>query len=84
MFFLDQKVKVVISSFSGTGFQKLWQPANNMQWLKKERVKVWIFLFFSPYSCFGLNLGHLVMPDMYCGMQNKLSNTSVSPLGSMG
>ena len=40
--------------------------------------------FFPPYSCFGLNLRHMVMPNMCCEMQNKLSKTRVSPLGSMG
>ena len=51
--------------------------------VKKERVKV-CFSFFSPYSCFGLNLRHMLMPHMCCEMQNKLSKTRVSPLGSMG
>ena len=40
--------------------------------------------FLFPYSWFGLNLRHMVMPHMYCEMQNKLSNTRGSPLGSMG
>ena len=42
------------------------------------------FLFYSPYSCFGLNLRDMVKPHMYCQMQNKLSSTRGSPLGSMG
>ena len=42
------------------------------------------FLSFSPYSCFGLNLRHMVMPRKCCEIQNKLSKTRVSPLGSMG
>ena len=42
------------------------------------------FLSFSPYTCFGLNLRHMVMPLMCCEMQNKLSKTRVSPFGSLG
>ena len=55
-----------------------------MQKMKKERVKVCFFLSFSPYSFFGLNLRHVVMPHMCCEMQNKLSKTRVSPFGSKG
>ena len=43
-----------------------------------------VFLSFPHYSCFGLNLRHMVMPHMCCEMQNKLSKSMVSPLGSMG
>ena len=52
--------------------------------VEKERVEVSFILPFSPYSCFGLNLRHMMMPNMCCEMQNKLSKTRVSPLGSMG
>ena len=45
---------------------------------------LFFLLSFPPYSCFGLNLRHMVMPHMCCEMQNKLSKTRVSPLGSMG
>ena len=55
-------MKGVFLVFLGRAFLKIWQPANNMQWLKKERMKVWIFLSFSPYSSFGFNLRHMVMP----------------------
>ena len=55
-----------------------------MQQLKKKQVNVCFFNSYSPYSWFGLNLRHMVMPHMYCEMQNKLSNTRGSPLGSMG
>ena len=62
----------------------MWQPLNNMQWLKKRVGVGMFFLSFSPYYCFGLNLRHMVMPYMCCEMQNKVSNAKVSPLGSMG
>ena len=55
-----------------------------MQQLKKKHVNVCFLISYSPYSWFGLNLRHMVMPHMYCEMQNKLSNTRGSPLGSMG
>ena len=55
-----------------------------MQQLKKKQVNVCFLNSYSPYSWFGLNLRHMVMPHMYCEMQNKLSNTRGSPLGSMG
>ena len=42
-----------------------------------------VWLEFKAYGD-GLNLRHMVMPHMYCEMQNKLSNTRGSPLGSMG
>ena len=51
---------------------------------KKKQVNVCFLISYSPYSWFGLNLRHMVMPHMYCEMQNKLSNTRGSPLGSMG
>ena len=47
----------------------------------EKRAGVGMFFF---YSCFGLNLRHMVMPHMCCEMQNKLSKTRLSPLGSMG
>ena len=52
--------------------------------VEKKQVNVCFLIFYSPYSWFGLNLRHMVMPHMYCEMQNKLSNTRGSPLGSMG
>ena len=52
--------------------------------VEKKQVNVCFLISYSPYSWFGLNLRHTVMPHMYCGMQNKLSNTRGSPLGSMG
>ena len=55
-----------------------------MQQLKKKQVNVCFLISYSPYSWFGLNLRHMVMPHMYCEMQNKLSNTRGSPLGSIG
>ena len=78
--FLDQKVKIVISNLKWFGvFQKYGSHK-----LKKERVKVCFFLSFTPYSYFGLNLRHTVMLHICCEMQNKLSKTRVSALGSMG
>ena len=50
----------------------------------EKRAGEGIFPLFSPYSCFGLNLRHVVMTHMCCEMQNKLLNTSVLKLGSMG
>ena len=41
--------------------------------VEKELVKVCFLLSFSPYSCFGLNLRHMVIPHVCCEMQNKLS-----------
>ena len=52
--------------------------------VEKKQVNVCFLISYSPYSWFGLNLRHMVMPQMYCEMQNKLSNTRGSPLGSMG
>ena len=52
--------------------------------VEKKQVNVCFLISYSPYSWFGLNLRHVVMPHMYCEMQNKLSNTRASPLGSMG
>ena len=51
---------------------------------KRAGEGMFFFLSFPPYSCFGLNFRHMVMPHMCCEMQNKLSKTRVSPLGSMG
>ena len=51
--------------------------------VEKERVKV-CSLSFSPFSCFGLNLRHMVMTHMCCEMQNKLLKTRVLPSGSVG
>ena len=51
---------------------------------KKACEAMYFSISYSPYLCFGLNLSHLVMTHMYCEMQNKLSNTRGSPLGSMG
>ena len=45
---------------------------------QKERVKVRFFLFFPPYSYFGLSLRHMLIPHMCCKMQNKLSKSRVS------
>ena len=52
--------------------------------VEKKAGECMFSLSYSPYSSFGLNLRHMVMPHMYCEMQNKLSNTRGSPLGSMG
>ena len=52
--------------------------------VEKRAGEGMFFLSSFPYSCFGLNLRHMVMPHMCCEMQNKLSKTRVSPLGSMG
>ena len=52
--------------------------------VEKKQVNVCFLISYSPYSWFGLNLRHMVMDHMYCEMQNKLSNTRGSPLGSMG
>ena len=49
-----------------------------------EKADEGIFSFIPPYSCFGLNLRHMVTSQMCCEMQNKLSKTRASPLGSMG
>ena len=49
----------------------------------EERAGEGMFFPFSPFSCFGLNLRAMVMPHMCCEMQNKLSKTRVSSLGSM-
>ena len=51
--------------------------------VEKRADEGMFFAFLSAHSCFGLNLRHMVMPHMYCEMQNKLSKTRVSPLGSM-
>ena len=78
--FPHQKVKIVISNLNHEGvFPKYGSHAI----VKKERVKVCFFLSCSPYSCFGLDFRQILMPHMCCEMQNKLSKTSVSPLGSM-
>ena len=42
------------------------------------------FLSFSSYSCFGLILRHMAMPNVCFEMQNKLSKTRGSQLGSTG
>ena len=52
--------------------------------VEKRAVEGMFLPFFSPYSCFGLNLRYMVMPHMCCEIQNKLSKTRVSPLGSKG
>ena len=52
--------------------------------VEKRADEGMIFPFFFPLFMFGLNLRHTVMPHMCCEMQNKLSETRVSPLGSMG
>ena len=52
--------------------------------VEKKQVNVCFLNSYSPCSWFGLNLRHTVVPHMYCEMQNKLSNTRGSPLGSMG
>ena len=41
--------------------------------VEKRAGEGMFFLSFSPYSCFGMNLRHMVMPHMCCEMQNKLS-----------
>ena len=52
--------------------------------VEKRAGEGMIVPFFFPYSSFGLNLRHMLRPHMCCEMQNKLSKTRVSPLGSMG
>ena len=52
--------------------------------VEKRAGEGMFFPFFPPYSCFGLNFRHMVMPNMCCEMQSKLSKTRVSPMGSMG
>ena len=52
--------------------------------VEKRAGEGMFFPFFFPLLMFGLNLRHMVMPHMCCEMQNKLSKTRVSPLGSKG
>ena len=47
-------------------------------------VFVFFFISYSPSSCFGLNLRHMVVARMYCEIQNKQSNTRGSLLGYIG
>ena len=85
MFFLDQKVINIDFKYEvGRGFQKNMAAIKQHAIMKKkERVKVCFFfpLSLSPYSCFCLNLGHMVMPHMCCEMQRKLSKSRVHHLG---
>ena len=69
---------------TGTGFSKNMAAINQHATVEKKQVNVFFLISYSPYSWFGLNLRHMVIPHMYCEMQNKLSNTRGSPLGSMG
>ena len=57
------------------GFSKNMAAIKQHAIVEKRAGEGMFFLSFSPYSCFGLNLSE---------MQNKLSNSKLSPLGSMG
>ena len=82
--FLDQNVKIVISNLDQDGISQNMAAVTQHAIVEKLAGKGMFFLYFSPYSGFGLNFRHMVMPHMCCEMQNKLSKTRVSPLGSMG
>ena len=79
--FLDQKVKMMISNLNQDGvFPKY---GSHQAIVEKRAGEGMFFHSISPYSCFGLNLRHIVMPHMCCEMQNKLPKTRDPPLGSM-
>ena len=59
--FLDKKVKIVISNMAAITQQAI---------VEKRASESMFYLSVSPYSCFGLNLRHMVMPHMCCEMQN--------------
>ena len=64
------------------GFSKNMATINQHATVEKKAGE---YMFsYCPYSWFGLNLRHMVMTHMYCEIQNKLSNTRGSPLGSLG
>ena len=76
---------MVISNRNWVGaFQKIMAAIKQRAIAEKRAGKGMFFPFFSPLFMFGLPLRHMVMPHMCFEMQNKLSNTRVSPLGSMG
>ena len=72
--FLGQKEKKN-SDRTGVGYSKN-MTAIKQHAIVNKRAGEGMFFFISC-SCFGLNLGHMVMTlgHMYCDMQNKLSNT---------
>ena len=70
--FLDQKVKIVISYLKWVGFSKNMAAIKQHAIVEKMVGEGMFFPFFSPYSCFGLNLRHMVIPYMCCEMQNQL------------
>ena len=75
----------MISNRNWDGFSKNMAAINQHATVEKKRVNVCFkCISYSPYSWFGLNSRHMVMTQMYCEMQNKLSISRGSPLGSMG
>ena len=72
----------MISKLNQDGFSQNMAPITQHAIVEKRAGEGMVFPFF-PYSCFGLNFRHMVMTHMRCEMQNKLSKTRVSPLGSM-
>ena len=52
--------------------------------VEKRAGEGMFFPFFFPLFMFWLELKAMVMHNMCCEMQNKLSKTRVSQLGSMG
>ena len=86
--FWGPKMKSVILKQACSGFFffffKTLGTSNQHQLVENEQVKVCFFTLESPYPYFCCNLRHNVMPYMYSEMQNKLSKTRESPLGSMG
>ena len=78
-------MKIAISYLNWDGvFQNMAAIKQHAIVEKRAGEGMFFFLTFSPYLCFGLNLRQIVMPHMCCEMQNKLSKTRTSPLGSMG
>ena len=61
----------------------VWLAAIKQYVIVEKRADEGIFSFFF-YSCFSLNLRHMVMTHVSCELQTKLSNTRVSPLGVYG
>ena len=66
------------------GFSKNMEAIKQHAIVEKRAGKGMFLHFYSPSSCFGMHVRHMVMTQMYCEMQNKLSNTRGSPLGSIG
>ena len=55
-------IYIVILISTGIGFYKN-MAAIKQHAIVEKRAGEGIFLSFSPYLCFGLNLRHMVMPD---------------------